>query len=120
MKAESTIYNFGDILTKLRKSRGLTQQQLAEMLNVSRRVISYYEGETKYPPTHLIAPLSKALKVSSDELLGIKKIKDTLDNKHAALWRKLKVLETFSEKDKKAVLQFIEVIADKNIAQQEK
>ncbi|MFZ1985328.1 MAG: helix-turn-helix transcriptional regulator [Desulfatitalea sp.] len=118
MKNEPVIINFGKRLTTFRKASGLTQQQLGDKIGVSKRVIAYYEGETKYPPTHLIAPLSQALNVSADELLGIKKTQIALDPKLAALWRRIKVLEGFSEKDKKAVLQFVEVIADRNKAQQ--
>ncbi len=110
--------NFGKRIAKLRKAGGLTQEQLGKLVGVSRRVIAYYEAETKYPPAHLIVPLSKALNVSTDEVLGIKETKISLDPKLAALWRRLKVLETFSEKDKKAVVQFVEVIAEKNKAQQ--
>jgi transcriptional regulator with XRE-family HTH domain len=118
MKNETTLNNFGKRLAKLRKAKGLTQQQLADQVRVSRRVVAYYEAETKYPPTHLIVPLSKALNVSTDELLGLKNGKNTLDPRLAALWRRMKVLETFSEKDRKAVVQFVEVIAERNKAQQ--
>jgi transcriptional regulator with XRE-family HTH domain len=118
MKNEPTINNFGKRLAKLRKAAGLTQQQLGVSTGVSKRVIAYYEGETKYPPAHLIVPLSKALNVSADELLGVTKAKNGLDPRLAALWRRLKVLESFTEKDRKAVLQYVEVIADRNKAQQ--
>ena len=117
MKKETTAINFGKRLAKLRKASGLTQQQLGDKVGVSRRVIAYYEGETKYPPAHLIIPLSKALNVTTDELLGIKKSKHIVDPQLAALWRRLKALETFSEKDRKAVLQFVDVIAERNNAQ---
>jgi len=88
------------------------------MIGVSRRVVAYYEGETSYPPAHLIAPLSKALNLSTDDLLGVKKPKEMLDPGFAALWRRLKVLERFSEKDRKAVLQYVDVIEKKNRAEQ--
>ena len=118
MKKEPTTINFGKRLAELRKASGLTQQQLGQSIGVSKRVIAYYEGETKYPPAHLIVPLSEALKISTEELLGAQRAKNTLDPQLAALWRRLKVLETFSEKDRKAVLQFVEVIAERNKAQQ--
>ena len=118
MKRKNTAIDFGKRLAKLRKSKGLTQEQLGYKIGVSRRVVAYYEGETDYPPAHLIVPLSKALNVSADELLGIKKIKNALSAKYAAMWRRLKVLETFSEKEKKAVMQYVDVIAEKNDAQQ--
>ncbi len=114
MKRETTTINFGKRLARLRKASGLTQQELGDKVNVTKRVIAYYEGETKYPPAHLIVPLSKALNITTDELLGAKKTKETLNPKFAALWRRLKILETFTEKEKKAVLQYVDIIADKN------
>ena len=118
MKKEPSIIDFGKRLADFRKSKGLTQQQLGEMISVSKRVIAYYEGETKYPPAHLIIPLAKALNISTDELLGIEETENIVDPKVSALWRKLKVLESFSEKDRKAVLQYVDVIVEKNRAQQ--
>jgi transcriptional regulator with XRE-family HTH domain len=118
MKKEPTTINFGKRLAELRRASGLTQQQLGESIGVSKRVIAYYEGETKYPPAHLIVPLCEALNISTEELLGVQRVKNTLDPHLAALWRRLKVLETFSEKDRKAVLRFVEVIAERNKAQQ--
>ena len=46
-------------------------------------VIAYYEGEMHYPPAHLIEPLAKALKISTDEHLGIKAVKQQRDPQHA-------------------------------------
>ena len=68
MKRKTSIKNFGKRLSDLRKQRGFTQQKLADLVKVSRRVIAYYEGETNYPPTHLLVPLAKALNVTTDEL----------------------------------------------------
>ena len=117
MKRETAIENFGKRLAALRKQRGLTQKELANRIGVSRRVIVYYEVESDYPATHLVVPLAKALNVSVDELLGVKDIAETRNPQLAALWRKLKVLETFSEKDRKAVLHYINMIAEKNKAE---
>src|SRR4030067_3232599 len=101
MKQTSTIEGFGERLADLRKAMGLTQKQLGEKVGVSNRVIAYYEGETDYPPAHLVEPLAKALKVSSDELLGLKRIKQQLNPEHAALWRRLKKIETLPKRDQK-------------------
>jgi len=68
--------------------------------------------------TPVLSLLSKALGLSADELLGITKTKDALDDQLSAVWRRLKVLEGFSEKDRKAVIHYVEVIAQKNKAEQ--
>lgn len=114
MKKDTATIDFGKRLAKLRKTRGLTQEELGDQVGVSKRVIAYYEGETKYPPAHLIIPLAKALNLTTDELLGVKNFKKELDPKLAKVWRRLKVVESFSEKEKKAVLQYVDIIAEKN------
>lgn len=58
----------GNNIQKLRKERNITQEQLAEKLNVTRQTISKWElGET-YPDIDQSKRLSKIFKVSLDEL----------------------------------------------------
>ncbi len=83
----------GKRLVELRKAAGLTQKQLGGKVGVSNRVIHYYEGETDYPPAHLVEPLARALSVSTDELLGVRGVKQERNPEHAALWRRLKKKE---------------------------
>ena len=60
----------GDNIQKLRKNLKLSQEQLAEKIDVTRQTISNWElGETSPNPEQLKL-LSKALGVSIDELLG--------------------------------------------------
>lgn len=63
---------FGERLQAIRKARGLTQVQLAEAAGVSQLATSSYETEAAFPPAPAIVDRAKALKVSADELLGIK------------------------------------------------
>lgn len=115
MKNESSIKDFGKRLAQFRKIRGFTQPDLGSKIGVSKRVIAYYEGETEYPPTHLLLPIAKTLKISVDELLGLKKT-DITDSNHAALWRKLKKAEALSTKDRKAVADYITALLIKSEA----
>ena len=110
-----TAKDFGKRLASLRKELGLTQTELGEKVGVSCRVIAYYEGETHYPPAHLIEPLAKALKVSTDELLGVKIIKQQRDPQHAALWRRLKKIESLPKRDQKALLHYLDALVQKNV-----
>jgi len=61
--------DFGTRLVALRKAARLTQEELATRIGVSRRVIAYYEGETEYPPTHILPRLAEVLGVSLGKLL---------------------------------------------------
>jgi len=108
MKKKSTIIDFGKNLASIRKSSGLTQQQLADMIDVSRRVIAYYEGETKYPPAHLIVPLSKALKVTTDELLGVKALKNNGGKPDLKIQRRMKKIQELPSAQQQFVLKAID------------
>ena len=62
---------FAQNLRQLRKSRGLTQGQLAQKLFVSTQAVSKWErGESSPDITH-IRTLTQLLQVSADALLGI-------------------------------------------------
>lgn len=59
-----------EILKRLREQRGLTQEQLAERVLVTRQAVSRWEtGETQ-PGTETLKLLSRALDVSINTLLG--------------------------------------------------
>lgn len=60
---------FGDKLREIRKQRGLTQEELAELLNVSRQAISKWESGNGYPETEKLIILSRELNISLDYLL---------------------------------------------------
>jgi transcriptional regulator with XRE-family HTH domain len=113
MKSKTSIQDFGKKLVALRKAQGLTQTELADKMGVTRRVIVYYEGEAKYPPTHLLVPMAKALRINVEELLGLKK-SDISESNHAALWRRLKKAEALSKSDQKALLKVLEALLIKN------
>ena len=61
---------FAEKIIRLRKKKGYTQAQLAELLNVSNKAVSRWETAEGYPDITLLKPLSEALGISCDELLG--------------------------------------------------
>ena len=61
--------SFGEKLKNARKSAGLTQEQLAEKLGVSRQAITKWEADKGLPDIENIKLISKALDVSIDYLL---------------------------------------------------
>ena len=102
-----TVNNFGQRLAVLRKVAGYTQQELADELAVSQRMVAYYERETDYPPTMLLPGLAKALGVTADELLGIKPIKKS-KKPDTRLQRRLQQIEKMPAKDKRQLIQVID------------
>jgi tellurite methyltransferase len=63
--------NFGDTIKVLRAQHGLTQEQLANRLNVSAPAVSKWERGESFPDVTLIPALAAELGVSTDKLFGI-------------------------------------------------
>lgn len=64
---------FGKRLKLLRTKNGLTQQELAKILNVSSMTTSNYEQKQRKPNSDFIIATAKYFNVSSDYLLGLTK-----------------------------------------------
>ena len=65
---------FHEKLQELRKSRGLTQEELAEELYVSRTAISKWESGRGYPSIDSLKEISNYFSVTIDELLSSEKM----------------------------------------------
>ncbi len=65
---------FGEKLQELRKNRGLTQEELAEALYVSRTAVSKWESGRGYPSIDSLKEISRYFSVSIDELLSGEKL----------------------------------------------
>jgi len=63
---------FKENLKTLRKSKGLSQEELATRLNVVRQTISKWEKGLSVPDADLLIRISEILEVSVSELLGAK------------------------------------------------
>ena len=92
--------DFGDRLRKLRKERKLTQKELATLIGVKNSVISFYEVGDRMPSLEALIKLSKALRISTDVLLGIEK-SETID------------ISGLSEKDKQYIQSLVDRLRNK-------
>lgn len=60
---------FGNYLYSLRKSKGMTQQELADKLGVTNKAVSKWETGEAFPETAQLVPLSDIFGVTVDDLL---------------------------------------------------
>lgn len=60
----------GQIIRRLRKERNLTQEELAEQLNITYQAVSRWENGTGMPDISQVVPLTNVLGVSVDVLFG--------------------------------------------------
>ena len=65
---------FNEKLQELRRSKGLTQEELAEKLYVSRTAVSKWESGRGYPNIESLKEISTFFSVSIDELLSTEKL----------------------------------------------
>lgn len=61
----------GQIIKKLRKERGFTQEELAERIGVTYQAVSKWENNLGMPDISQIVPLASVFDVSTDVLFGI-------------------------------------------------
>ncbi|MDE6853128.1 MAG: methyltransferase domain-containing protein [Lachnospiraceae bacterium] len=60
----------GEVISKKRKELGLTQNQLAQMLDLSFQAVSKWENNAAYPDVATLPKLAAALHTTTDALLG--------------------------------------------------
>ena len=78
--------SIGETISSLRKNKGMTQNELAEKMNVTDKAVSKWEGNLSCPDVNTISKLADILGVSVEELLNSKnkeyfnsKIKDLVN-----------------------------------------
>lgn len=60
---------FGDNLRELRKEKGLTQLQLAQIIGVGRSTLTSWETNIYQPDLEMLKTIKKVLQVTYEELL---------------------------------------------------
>lgn len=94
---------FGERLRYLREERELRQQDVAESMNISTRMISYYESDKHFPSdAQMIIALAKFFDVSIDYLFGISNVKNNgvMDNFNTSF-------AYLSDENKKSAIDYI-------------
>ena len=107
------ITGFGERLAQLRKAAGYTQLELADEIGVSRRMIAYYEIQSEHPPTSLLPAIAKALRLTTDELLGTEPIKKAARPADSRLHRRLQQIEQLAPTEKRQVLQLLDAFIER-------
>ncbi|HFF3186826.1 MULTISPECIES: helix-turn-helix domain-containing protein [Bacillus] len=92
---------FNERLKQLRIEKNLTQQELAELTNLTKASISRFEGNKKTPSRESVTKLSKVLNVTTDYLLGLSDDPHLSSEQYSDLRKKFDVLlEKLEQKPK--------------------
>jgi len=112
-KKQSLNETIGQRLARIRKACGLSQRELATKVGVARSIIADYERGKLRLNAQIIIKLINILKVSSDELLGIKKYSNKFEPS-LRLMRRFKEIEKLPENKKKAIIKTIDDLIKAN------
>lgn len=78
--------NLADRIQHLRKSKGISQEELADRMGVSRQAVSKWESEQTNPDIEKIVMLSELFEVTTDYLLkGIEPVPDRAEEEPDAM-----------------------------------
>ena len=111
---------FGERLKRLRKAAGYSLRELAAEIGISHRMLIYYEKHADRPPTHILPQLAKALGVSSDQLLGMEKVKENGKGRDTRLWRRFSQVENLPTPQRKQIIQILDAFLEREKLKKER
>lgn len=100
---------FGQRIKKLRLDKGLTMQELADKLEVTKSSINMWENSNSIPKDNILIALSKMFEVSIDYLLGNEDMEEKIpENKQLHyIQRKLEKLDEQRLKQAETILKTV-------------
>lgn len=97
----------GQRLTRLRKERGISQDELAAQLKISQASVSDYERDRLRLHADVIITVAKILQVTTDELLGQQKPSKGPAVRDRRFVRRLPQIDRLPKRDRDALLRII-------------
>lgn len=98
--------SFGERLAQLRKTAGYTQVEFAAELDITQRMVAYYEAPDAQAPAHLLPQMATVLGVSVDVLLGLSEQPKRIASNR--LERRLLEIDKFDPKAKRQITQLLD------------
>jgi transcriptional regulator with XRE-family HTH domain len=105
--------DFGPRLAELRKAAGFTQTAFAAEIDVSQRMMAYYESPTAHPPANLLPTMAQALGVSIETLLGTETAKRRAKPSDTRMQRRLQQLEKLPPEERRQILQVLDAFIER-------
>ena len=101
--------NIGVRISRLRKSIGLTQEDLSKKIGIRRDLVSQYERGRLNLNSTMVARFAIALNVTTDEIIGLTKINKEIDDiPNLKIMKRLKKIEQLSPMKLKVLLRMID------------
>jgi transcriptional regulator with XRE-family HTH domain len=106
----------GQRIARFRKEQGWSQAALAEMIGITRKLVSDYETGRAHLIDEMVIRFAKTLNVSTDDLLGVSEsLADASKSSPSLrLTRRLRELESLPEPKKKKILNTLDDLIKAN------
>ncbi len=103
----------GEKIKVLRKKKGLSQQQMADMLEIHLTHLNRLENGHSQPSIDVVKKLSTLFEVTTDYLINneIESFDVTIEHKNLA--EKIRLIDKLEEKDREALIQVIDTMLTK-------
>lgn len=98
----------GQRIARIRKQKGITQQQLADKIGITQTLISDYETGRVRLFDEMVIRIALALTVSTDTLLGLKREKNQNQKHSLRIFKRINRIEKLSPTKQKSLFQIID------------
>jgi transcriptional regulator with XRE-family HTH domain len=106
--------DIGKNIRELRKSRGVTQQQIADLINMHRSNYSKVESGQREISISAVNKIAKYFSISVDDLINSKDdIPQEISIKNKTSLEKIKLIEELEEEEQNMVFKFIDSLLTK-------
>lgn len=99
-------------LRELRKRRGKTQAEMAEILGIDQTLVSAYERGAVRMHGAIVAAFAKTLRTSADQLLGLKDVKQDGVFSDRRFVRRMERIDKLPKRAKQALLKTLDTYLD--------
>ena len=110
--------SFGKRLARIRKAAGYSQRGFAAEVGIAYRMVAYYEKETERLPIYLLPVFAKVLGVTTDQLLGVEKVKDNGKHRNSRLWKRFSQVEKLPPVKYRQIVQVIDAFLEREKLQE--
>ena len=101
----------GNLLKKLRSEKGLTQEQLAEILNVSNRTVSRWETGSNMPDISLLVEIADFYDISIPEIINGERKSEKMNDEVKEVKEVAKTMSDYARAEKEAIVKNIRIIS---------
>ncbi len=98
----------GGFLKKLRKEKGITQEQMAEKLNISGRTVSRWETGNNMPDISLLAEIADLFGVTIPEIINGERKSENMNEGEKETLRKV---ADYAEKEREILMKRVRIIS---------